>query len=329
MLVDHHAHWLPEALLERFSRRQEPPMSWYAGGHWFFRAGVLARQLPVETFDLDRRSAHLRTLGIDRQILSWSPLWNLEALPPDEAQAAAAQFNDATVAQVRANGTFRGLALVPIDPRVQATAELRRVHGLGLEGFVLPAWAVAGRVEADRTAPLFEAAQDLGMRVLVHPGQLPPARTAGDLATTADRYRHFGLQPQHEIGQAMLTLCCTDWLEAFPRVAIQFANGGGSFVPTLERLRHMAIEDPAAVQTGFTHLHRQIFVDTASLGPVGIAATRELLGSKAVVFGTDMPIFSARSAVIDWRRASRIDRESPPATLQVDTANPLEREEVR
>lgn len=324
MLVDHHAHWLPEAMLERFSLRREPPMSSYAAGRWSFRAAVLDRQLPLEAYDLERRSGLLRSLGIHRQVLSWSPLWNLEALPPAEAQAAAAQFNDATAAQVRANGTFRGLALVPMDRRVQAAAELRRAHGLGLDGFVLPAWALASRAEADRVAPLFDAAQDLGMRVFVHPGLLPPAATAGDVATTAYRYRHLGLQPQHELGQAMLTLCCTTWLEAFPRVAVQFANGGGSFVATLERLRRMAVEEPVSAQTGVARLHGRIFVDTASLGPVGIAAARALLGSQAVEFGTDMPLFSAGSAVIDWQRAGCLDAEGPTPILPPGQASPAE-----
>nr|MCU0813763.1 hypothetical protein [Burkholderiaceae bacterium] len=150
MLVDHHAHWLPEPALERLGRRAEPPRAWRDGGRWIFQAALRPRPLPLDRMahDLDHRTPQLRALGIDAQVLSWSPLWNLEALPVDEALALARDFNDATAA-VAATGTYRGLAVAPLDDAAAAVTELRRARGLGLEGFVLPAWTLCDAWQAD------------------------------------------------------------------------------------------------------------------------------------------------------------------------------------
>lgn len=296
--IDHHAHWLPEGVLEALSRRSEPPRAWRERGAWVFQAAHRPRPLPPAAHDLSARARRLAALGLDTQVLSWSPLWNLDALPPDTAAAVARAFNDATGAASRGR-PFRGLAVVPPGPSSLAVEELCRAAALGLEGFVLPACRLGDPAQADAVAPLFEVARASALRVFVHPGRLPDAA-----ATTGASpwHRHLGLEPQHEVGRAMLTLCQDGWLDAFPGVPVQFANGGGSLPSALERLSRMN-EDDVASAARRARLLERITVDTASLGPVGIATARALLGPAAVVFGTDDPIFDATRARDDWRRS--------------------------
>jgi hypothetical protein len=151
-------------------------------------------------------------------------------------------------------------------------------------------------------APWFDAALAFGLRVFVHPGRLPPDLGADPALRRARLARHLGLEPQHEVGLAMLTLCQEGWLAAYPGVEVQFANGGGSFVPALERLQRMAEDDTPAARRR-SELLARIAVDTASLGPVGIRAARSLLGCRRLVLGTDAPIFSAARAIDDWHAA--------------------------
>lgn len=302
MLVDHHAHWLPEPVLERLARRAAPPRAWREGDRWVFQAAMLPRPLDRSAHDLDHRARQLAGLGIDRQVLSWSPLWNLDALPDDEAHAVARSFNDETAAHATAR-VYRGLAVVPVGDVAAALDELRRARAIGLEGFVLPASTLCDATHADAMTPWFDAARDLGMRIFVHPGRLPPAAGTDDPSPRTRLARHLGLEPQHEIGLAMLTLCEEGWLAAFPDVEVQFANGGGSFLPLLERLQRMAEHDLPASRRRSALLARCI-VDTASLGRVGIRAARSLLGAPRVVLGTDEPIFAAARAVEDWHLAA-------------------------
>jgi predicted TIM-barrel fold metal-dependent hydrolase len=317
MLVDHHAHWLPEPVLERLSRRRDPPMAWREGGPggpWVFQAALRPRPLGRSAHALADRASQLRHLGIGAQVLSWSPLWNLESLPAAEALAVARDFNDATAAVVSAAADdpgvrYRGLAVAPVGDMDAAVVELQRAASTGLEGFVLPAWLLANAAEADAATPLFELAGRLGLRVFVHPGRLPAGMAGPGRPERLERHwhRHLGLAPQHEIGHAMMTLCQEGWLAAFPGVAVQFANGGGSFVAALERLQRMP-EDDARTAARRHELLQRVTVDSASLGPVGIAAARALLGTPAVVFGSDAPIFDAARAADDWWLAAAAGR---------------------
>jgi len=301
VLIDHHAHWLPEAVLEQLSRRKEAPRAWRDEGRWVFQAAINPRPLDRAAHDLDHRAGQLAALGIDKQVLSWSPLWNLDALSTDEALALSRAFNDATAAQAQ-GGRFRGMAVAPLDDVDTALSELRRAAALGLEGFVLPAWSLCDTVKADSMAPWFDAAQELQLRVFVHPGRLPDTR-AGDGGLARRRmHRHLGLEPQHEIGLAMLTLCQEGWLARFPGVTVQFANAGGSFLAAIERFQRMA-EDDVQSSSRRSGLLAQVIVDTASLGPVGIRASQALLGTDRVVLGTDAPIFDPARATDDWRLA--------------------------
>ena len=301
MLVDHHAHWLPEAVLELLSRCSAPPRTWREEGRWVFQAAIKPRALDRAAFDLDHRAGQLAALGIDTQVLSWSPLWNLDALPAESAMAVARAFNDAT-AQRTAEGRYRGMAVAPLADVGAALAELRRAAAQGLEGFVLPAWCLCDTTQADGVADWFDAALALRMRVFVHPGRLPAFAQPGAALEHRHLHRHVGLAPQHEIGLAMLTLCQEGWLAQFPGVSVQFANGGGSFLPALERLERMA-EDDGQSCSRRVRLLAQVVVDTASLGAVGIRAARALLGAHRVVLGTDAPIFDTARAADDWRLA--------------------------
>lgn len=301
MLVDHHAHWLPEAVLELLSRRNAAPHAWREHGRWVFQAAIQPRPLDRAAYDLDHRAGQLAALGIDKQVLSWSPLWNLDALSTDEALALSRTFNDAAAAQAQGS-RYRGLAVAPLSDVETALSELRRAAALGLEGFVLPAWSLCDTAQADSMAPWFDLAQSLQLRVFVHPGQLPGSRGSDDGLGRRRLHRHLGLEPQHEIGLAMLTLCQEGWLAPFPGVTVQFANGGGSFLAAIERFQRMA-EDDAQASSRRTGLLAQVIVDTASLGPIAIRASQALFGTDHVVLGTDTPIFDLTRAADDWRLA--------------------------
>ncbi len=299
MLIDHHAHWLPEALLEVLARRREPPMAWREDGLWVFLAAVKPRVLAVEASDLQVRAKSLRRLGIDGQALSLSTLWRIADLPSEEAMPLLRCFNDETAAAQCQSPFFQGLAAVPSADVVMACDELKRALGLGLRGVILPAHGFANLHLADRWAPLFEVLQKSGGRAFMHPGTTPFASwDAG--RSGACWHRRLGLEPQHEIGTAMFTLCHDGWLADFPGAPVQFANLGGSFTLAIERMQRMA-EECAVKSARRRQAMLKVTVDSASLGPAAIAAARSILGRDAVVFGTDMPLFDVGNALTDWR----------------------------
>ncbi len=307
MLVDHHAHWLPDALLQALARRREPPMAWREGNSWVFLAAVKPRVLAAQASDLQLRADSLRRLGIDAQVLSLSTLWRMADLAPDEALPLLRCFNDETAAAQRHHPCFQGLAAVPTGDVDAACDELRRALALGLQGVILPAHLFADLHLVDRWAPLFEMLQSSGCRAFNHPGTTPYIGSPDTGGRGARWHRDLGLEPQHEIGRAMFTLCQDAWLAHFPSVPVQFANLGGSFTFAIERLQRMA-EDGLADAARRHQVLRRVTADSASLGPAAIAAARRILGREAVVFGTDMPLFDPAQAVEDWQ-FEETDRE--------------------
>ena len=315
MLTDHHAHWLPPALLTALVARDDPPLARQDGADWTFTAALRPRHLPVHAYDLQARDALLARLGIDRQMLSLSPLWNIDRQPLDVALPLVRLFNDATIAAAQTGHRYGAFAAVPTVDVAAACRDLIRVGETGAAaGVVLPACELTTRTRADRWAPLFAIAAERRLRVFVHPGfdGSPPAAASSTMTAVASA-RVFGVEPQHQLGLAMLTLCHEGWLDDYPGLEVQFANLGGSFPFLLERLHRMVQDDGRDDRDH--QARRNILVDSASLGPAAIDCARRMLGASRVVFGTDMPLFDAQCAVDTWRA-------EPVESTQADHPNP-------
>ncbi|MEO6745883.1 MAG: amidohydrolase family protein [Caldimonas sp.] len=299
VLLDEHAHWLPESLLSLLARREQPPFARAEAGGWSFTPALRPRPVAPLAWDLAVRAKLLSALRIRRQTLCLSPLWNIDSQPVEVALPLLQAFNDATAEATGPSTLYRGLAAVPTGDVGAACDELTRAVGLGLEGVVLPACVLSTRTSADRWAPLFALANERQLRVFVHPGH-DPLPAAEDAASVDNPWnRRYGLGPQHQVGIAMLTLCDTGWLAAYANVTVQFANLGGSYPFALERLDAMSERTAEECEKRRLAM-RRVVVDSASLGPEAIRCARGLLGESAVVFGTDIPLFDARRAAGNW-----------------------------
>lgn len=309
VLTDHHAHWFPSQLLSLLASRDEPPFARRGDRGWSFTAASRPRPLTSLALDLRVRQDLLASVGIGRQTLSLSTLWNIDSLPLDAALPLLRSFNDATADAVASLPLYSGLAAVPTSDVGAACEELTRAADRGLCGVVLSAGQLATRSQADRWAPLFIIANLRRLRVFIHPSHDTAVADAHLASDERPWNRLLGLGPQHQIGIAMLTLCDSGWLAAFPHAVVQFANLGGSYTFTCERLQRMDESSPMERDLRRAALSR-VIVDSASMGPHAIQCGIGLLGESAVVFGTDMPIFQAGHAVEAWHtgtdRASRV-----------------------
>jgi predicted TIM-barrel fold metal-dependent hydrolase len=197
-----------------------------------------------------------------------------------------------------------------------AVAELRRARAdLGLLGAILPVDAFFSEALAGRLAPLFAAGDALGAHFFVHPGRrpdsgpLPAAPADHDLARRA-------LAVQHDVGEAMVTLLLSDFLDAYPRVTVQVANLGGTFPAVVERMDHMvSLRDPSRRLP--SSRARRVWVDCSSLGVRALEQAVGVFGADRVVVGTDCPIFDTVRTLAAVRDA----RMSPKEREQVLAGN--------
>jgi predicted TIM-barrel fold metal-dependent hydrolase len=263
-----------------------------------------ARPLEEVALDLRARREVLYRAGISWQLLSLSSLWNVDNLPAAEALPLVRAFNDDTCQAVaEAPLLFGGLASLPLQNIQASCEELHRTRHAGLLGAILPADAFASLQQATLLAPLLREADALAAHLFVHPGYLhAPAR----LACRSDNWwpRAIVLEVQHQLSSAMLSLCSSRLLDAYPNVSIQVANLGGGIPLYLERLQAVASVD--RFEAGkFRFNMAKIVVDTASFGPLGIRLAKKALGIDKIVLGTDMPIFDALQAAGSMKRRSR------------------------
>ncbi|MBA3504354.1 MAG: amidohydrolase family protein [Betaproteobacteria bacterium] len=304
MLVDWHSHWLPPGLVEQLSRRTTPPRIQMTPDGLCLINGRRARLLFPAAVDLDHRRGVLSELGIDRQVLSLSSLWNIDNLPADEALPLVRAFNDAVADASRSSGgVFGGYAALPLSDPALACAELQRTGSLGLEGVIMPAAAFSSQSAAQDFAPLLRIANDLCWRVFVHPGTLSPTPPAPAQAVDNTWLRHIVLNAQQQLSEVMMTLCGTSLLDDYPRLTVHVANLGGSMPFLLERVRAVMRDDPDSGAEPRWTMER-LTVDSASFGPQAIALARRTMGTRSVVLGTDMPAFSAHHAVAAWSASS-------------------------
>lgn len=225
--ADWHSHWLPPTLLRLLEHRTTAPCIQRISGAPHLAAGRRSRRLEDVALDLDAHRDLLDRAGITWQLLSLSPLWNIDNLPPAEALPLVRSFNDDTCRAVADSPRlFAGLASVPLLDLKASGDELRRARRGGLRGVILPAEAFGTLRQAKRLAPILRTANELDAHVLLHPGYLrrhdaPRCKTDNWWART------IVLEAQHQLGAAMLTLSSSPLLDDYPRISVQVANLGG------------------------------------------------------------------------------------------------------
>ena len=310
--IDMHAHWVPPQVAHALRQRQGqvPRLE-------LLDDGAERLVMPIGTLGFSQahtdpllRLQHMLAQGVAKQMLSLPGLFGIDSLPFDQAAPLVRAFNDACGQLCRTHPErFCGLAALPLADIDAAVAELRRARlELGLLGAILPVDAFRSEATAARIRPLFEAAESLGAHFFVHPGRMPDSGALPDAPPDHDLARR-ALAVQHEVGQAMVTLLLSDFLQPWHNITVQVANLGGTFPAVVERMDHMlALRDPARPMP--SSRARAVWVDCASLGPQALEQAVAVFGADRVLLGTDCPIFdTARTlAGIQGSRLSAADQ---------------------
>lgn len=324
MAIDLHAHYVPPALAARLRERAAAPRieATGSGERLVMPVGTLA--FSPSFVDPALRIVSMAETGIARQLLSLPGLFGIDSLPARESAPLLRLFNDDCAALCRRfPQRFAGLAALPLADMPAAVAELRRARtDLGLLGAILPIDAFVSLREAQKMQPLFDAGNALGAHFFIHPGRRagagapPPPASDNDMARRA-------LTVQAEVGEAMVTLLLSDFLEPYRNVRVQVANLGGTFAATVERMDHMVLQRTPGAALPSSRA-RRVWVDCASLGPRAIEQAVAVYGADRVLLGTDCPIFDTAHTLAGIREA-RLSEAERELVLTANAAALLER----
>lgn len=293
MTYDIHAHTLPPALVallraegDRFGveiRADEQ------GESAVFAGKTVAGPFRPYLSDIERRVEWMDRAGIDVQVLSsWIDM-TAYALEANQGAGYSRALNEILAEEAAAHpGRFLAMATVPLQHPPAAAEELgyavRELRMIGVE----IATTIEG-VDLDQAPldPFWEAANDLGCLVLIHPYQ-----PLGGV----DLSRHFldnlvGRPAESTVAIANLML--SGVFDRYPDLQVCLVHGGGFLPFQLGRLERGYRAVPQRVATDSKLSPREVasllYYDTVLHWPQAVSALVGMMGSARVVLGSDYP----------------------------------------
>ena len=293
MTIDMHSHWRPSELMDALRERtKDPRILRNAEGVEVLRGRVGEQPVDRAFDDVEQRLDDMERGGISTAVLSLLGGFQwIERLPVEKLLPLVRLFNDSISALCRRyEGRFAAYASLPQADVTAAAAELERAIALpGIIGALLPANAFLTYADASKMRPILEVANRHRAMLFIHYGPRPGdafPRVPND--TDNARRRNGTLDMQANLSSAMVTLCLTDILAAYPNAYVHVHNLGGNIPYEIERMDHRCLLDTPDEELPSVRFARSpVYVDCNSFGPRAIEAGVRLYGADRILFGTD------------------------------------------
>lgn len=182
---------------------------------------------------------------------------------------------------------YIGLGTLPMQDADLAIKELERCKKIGIVGVQIGSNINDLNLGEPEFFPVFEASQELGMAVFVHPW---------NMMGQAHMQRYWlpwlvGMPA--ETSRAMCSMIFSGVLERLPQLRVCFAHAGGSFLPTIGRIEHgfncrpdlVAMDNPVNPR----HYLGRFWVDSITHDPVMLRYVLDIVGEDRVCLGSDYP----------------------------------------
>lgn len=310
-VVDFHAYYQPESLLEELRQRgRYPYVRSTPHGEVVYSGPGAGRPIHSEQNDIRLRLEMMDEAGVDQQILRIQNVGGIDAFEADRARATARAVNEELAAlAAEFPERFIPFAAVPAKTPDAAAEELRHaVKNLGHAGLGLSCRIDGKGIESDFFAPILETANALKLPLILLPNH-PPLMNAF-LDEQPWLAGAFGFQV--DLTWSVLRLLHHRIPERYPDITFIVANLGGVLTSISERLdqyweRVHAGSDTLAHQP--SKQLKNFFYETASAHPAAIAAAARILGADRLVFGSDYPSFDLARGVANVRDSGLTESE--------------------
>ncbi|MPZ60816.1 MAG: amidohydrolase family protein [Propionibacteriales bacterium] len=289
--VDVHCHVVVPELL----RSAAPGETWRpdvrrdAQGQIVEIGGRRLRSAVGEIVDVEAILEAQRSRGVDGVVLSpFVPLLYAEAEPEVCLERCRLQ-NEGLAGMVRAHpDAVSAVGAVPMQDPELAAGELRALMDAGtLSGVEITASVRGTYLGDDRFEPVWQAAEESGALVFVH-----PTTSAFDAEVFSQYYLWNAVGNPVEVTIAAAHLVLSGVLERHPDLRILLSHGGGAVTGLRGRLRH-AHANVAAAGTRLAGAPedslRRLHFDTVVHDRDVLAALVDFAGHDRVVLGSDHP----------------------------------------
>jgi aminocarboxymuconate-semialdehyde decarboxylase len=331
--IDVHTHILPERwpdLAERYGydgfirlEHHEPGRARMMQGDRFFR------EVEANCWDSEARQRDAEASRIDVQVVCTVPVMFSYWARPGDALDLSRLLND-HVAELCAREPRRyvGLGTIPMQEPELAIRELRRcVRELGMPGVQIGSHVNEWNLDEPALFPVFEAAQELGAAVLVHPWEMMGRKE------TPKYWLPWLVGMPAETTRALCSMIFGGVFERLPALRVMFAHGGGAFPYTLGRIEHgfNVRPDLCAVDNDVppSRYLGRFYVDSIVHDAAALRFLIDRVGAERVALGSDYPFplgeLSPGSLIdsmdeLDERTRARLLNETALEFLDLDPA---------
>jgi aminocarboxymuconate-semialdehyde decarboxylase len=243
--------------------------------------------------DLPQRISDMDATGVDVQVLSASTIsMDTTWASADAALEMEQLANDRIAAMTAfAPARFLGLGGVPLQSPALAVRELERcMRSLGLRGVQVATRYGTTELGDKSLRPFWEAVEAMDALVYIHPA-----------GSTEPRFRPFQLwnsigQPLEE-AMAMASLMYEGVLDAFPRLKLVIAHGGGYLPYYIGRLDRNFAEKPFTranmSMTPSEYVQGRFWYDSCVYDRDALGTLYRKVGASRILLGSDYPVGDA------------------------------------
>ncbi|HQV75146.1 MAG: amidohydrolase [Flavobacteriales bacterium] len=182
---------------------------------------------------------------------------------------------------------YVGLGTLPMQEPELAIKELQRCKEIGLVGVQIGTHINGINLGEPQLFQVFQACEDLGMAVFVHPWDMMAAERM-------DKYwMRWLVGMPAETTTAITSMIFGGVLERLPKLRIAFAHGGGAFPATIGRIEHgfqvrpdlCAVDNPVNPREYLG----KFWIDALVHDPAMLQLVVDQMGPSRVAMGTDYP----------------------------------------
>jgi aminocarboxymuconate-semialdehyde decarboxylase len=277
-VVDAHAHAVPAGWLAAV-RDQFPHVSVRSDAGGFsvaFGDEPPTRPVAAGLLSPGRRGEWMAAQGVDRQVIGgWLDLFGY-SLPGDEGADWAAQLSAALRVLAAADPRLIALGTVPLQDPVRAAA------AVCAPGVMIATRAAGRELDDPAFTPFWEAADDAGAVVFLHPG----------FGAASARYADFGLvNGLARIEDSTVTLARLLYAgipARYPRMKLVVAHGGGALPYVLGRLVRNHLQDPGSTCDPLESF-ALVYFDSVVSDSAALEFLVAKAGAEHVLLGSDYP----------------------------------------